>query len=84
MSKAEQEAEKILFDYQFCDASLPFNDGIMTDKLAVICAIIHVEGIINELKKLIGFYEDNGMIDSDLSCQPIAHWQEVLTILKNK
>ncbi len=77
MSKEEKEAERIINEYYLSPLSINKADSIE-------CAIIHVEGIIKELKRLIGFYEDNGMVDSDLSCQPIAYWQEVLTILNNK
>jgi hypothetical protein len=84
MSKEEQEAERILKIHSvtyLCDWTIEYEIDILATKRH---AIIHVEGIIKELKRLIGFYEDNGMVDSDLSCQPVAYWQEVLTILNNK
>ena len=81
-SKAKEEAERIIFDYQFCDASLEFNDGIMTKKLAVICAIIHVDGIIDNIDSMEwGLLTDVSIKSAD---ERREFWQEVKQELNKK
>jgi len=64
MSKAEQEAEMIILKY----SEVTFFDGHLNDRTPIECAIIHVEGIINNCESL----------------SRLIFWQEVLTILKYK
>ena len=64
MSKAEEEADRIVNEYYLSPLSINKADSIE-------CAITHVKGILSCQYDLPsrGFYE---------------HWNEVLTILKNK
>lgn len=84
MNKAEEEAERIVEMYwdDFCPKDhFPNNNycecNSLTQIQAIKCALIHVEGIIDEIKKVNKFYEENGLINSDVMIQPFAHWQEV-------
>ena len=61
MSKEEEEAEMVIRTYWVCDVGI-------TEILAIKCAIIHVEGMINNCESL----------------SRLLFWQEVHTILKNK
>lgn len=69
MIKAKEEADGIVFEYQFSDSSLPFNGGIMDKELAVICALIHVEGIIKEYNEKVITLSHNNV--------RMKFWQEV-------
>jgi hypothetical protein len=76
--KQQEEANRIIEMFDNVQGNMVNVD------LSKQCAILHVEGIIKEINSFIKFYEDNGLINSDLSCQHLCYWQEVLEIIKNK
>ena len=85
-SKAKEEADRIVDMYwdDFCPKNhFPNNNycecNSLTERQATQCAIIHVEGIIKEINDIeVRYYTE------EYSLQKLIHWQEVLTILKEK
>ena len=71
MSKEEEEAERIIRTYWVCDVG-------MTEKLAIKSAIIHVEGIMDEIQDM------DWEFSTRIAAERLEYWQEVLTILINK
>ncbi len=66
MSKEKEEAERIFNMYDKVINSI-------TTKPIKSAALIHVDALINNCQKINKFYEDNGLINSDLMIQPHEH-----------
>ena len=74
MSKEKEEAEGIIKMF-----NLPYSNHLddFTDALNR-CAIIYVEGIIDEINEM------DWEFSTRIAAERLEYWQEVLTILKNK
>ena len=80
MKEPKEEAERIIEMYHLVDSSNVIAD-ILTMRQAKQCAILHVEGIIEQMTPII----DNCYYHDEYKWIKIQdHWQEVLQIIKDK
>ena len=82
MEEIKKEADRIfetiyeiVYEFQATDEVLQTR----TIELALIC----LDEKIKTSNFVIKMYEDNNMIDSDLSCQPISYYEQVKQYIKD-
>jgi len=69
--KAIDLVDKMTIDFDMCRGQ------------NIKCALIAVDEIILSCLETTKLYENNDMINSDLSCQPLGYWEEVKTEINN-
>ena len=65
---SKEKAESLVNKFMLSDINLEFNDGVITYKLAKICALIAVDTMLEDL---------DDYLDSHYHEERIAYWQEV-------
>ena len=67
----KEEAKELVDSFLYLDYS------VLTEARAKQCALIAVDKIIDNCKETTKLYSTYDIVNSDVSCQPLSHWQEV-------